>query len=74
LAQELDSALAVLSKYDEGPDLVLYYKYLMVLEGNPEYEYHFNSTDRLSPSQQAFIHSQWVQFKSWWNAWSATDE
>ena len=28
LAQELDSALAVLSKYDEGPDLVLYYKYL----------------------------------------------
>jgi 4-hydroxy-tetrahydrodipicolinate synthase len=72
LAQELDSALAVLSKYDEGPDLVLYYKYLMVLEGNPEYAYHFNSTDRLSPSQQAFIHSQWVQFKSWWNAWSAS--
>ncbi|MFM7977322.1 MAG: dihydrodipicolinate synthase family protein, partial [Pirellula sp.] len=29
LAQELDSALAVLSKYDEGPDLVLYYKHLM---------------------------------------------
>lgn len=74
LALELDSALAVLSKYDEGPDLVLYYKYLMVLEGNPQYAHHFNSTDRLSPSQQAFIHSQWVQFKSWWNAWSATDD
>ncbi len=29
------SALAVLSSFDEGTDLVLYYKYLMVLEGNP---------------------------------------
>ena len=34
LARELDDALAVLSAYDEGPDLVLYYKQLMVLEGN----------------------------------------
>ena len=33
LAKELDSALAELSKFDEGPDLVLYYKELMVLEG-----------------------------------------
>ncbi len=32
LARELDHALAVLSSYDEGPDLVLYYKHLMVLE------------------------------------------
>ena len=30
--------LAVLSTFDEGSDLVLYYKQLMVLEGNPEYE------------------------------------
>ena len=36
-AAELDEALAVLSKYDEGPDLVLYYKHLMVLEGNPDH-------------------------------------
>lgn len=69
LALELDSALAVLSKYDEGPDLVLYYKYLMVLEGNPEYEHHFNSSDKLSASQKAFIHSQWSLFKSWWSQW-----
>eukprot|EP00913_Durusdinium_trenchii_P023471 g22049.t1 len=48
LALELDDALAVLSKYDEGPDLVLYYKHLMVLEGNPEYAHHFNATDALS--------------------------
>ena len=37
LAQELDNALRVLSTFDEGPDLVLHYKYLLVLEGNPEY-------------------------------------
>ncbi len=69
LALELDSALAVLSKYDEGPDLVLYYKYLMVLEGNPEYQHHFNESDALSSSQQAFIHQQWTQFKAWWDRW-----
>jgi 4-hydroxy-tetrahydrodipicolinate synthase len=69
LAQELDNALAVLSKYDEGPDLVLYYKYLMVLEGNPEYEHHFNASDALSPSQKAFIHNQWSLFKAWWERW-----
>ena len=33
-ARELDDALQVLSSFDEGPDLVLYYKYLMVLNGD----------------------------------------
>jgi 1-pyrroline-4-hydroxy-2-carboxylate deaminase len=69
LAMELNDALAVLSTYDEGPDLVLYYKHLMVLEGNPEYEHHFNSTDALSCSQRAFIEHQWKQFRSWWDRW-----
>jgi 4-hydroxy-tetrahydrodipicolinate synthase len=69
LAQELDSALAVLSKYDEGPDLVLYYKHLMVLEGNPQYTHHFNGSDALSLSQKAFLEEQWKQFKSWWSQW-----
>jgi len=69
LAQELDSALAVLSKYDEGPDLVLYYKHLMVLEGNPEYATHFNATDRLSVSQKAFLENQWRLFKAWCANW-----
>ncbi len=48
-ATELDAALAILSSFDEGTDIVLYYKYLMVLEGNPEYELHFNASDALSP-------------------------
>ena len=69
LAKELDEALAVLSKYDEGPDLVLYYKQLMVLEGNPEYEHHFNDSDALSSSQCAFLEAQWKTFRNWWKAW-----
>jgi len=73
LAQELDSALAVLSKYDEGPDLVLYYKHLMVLEGNPQYIHHFNTSDALSLSQKAFLEEQWKQFKSWWSQWPGSN-
>ncbi|MFM9057860.1 MAG: dihydrodipicolinate synthase family protein [Planctomycetaceae bacterium] len=69
LAAELNDALAVLSKYDEGPDLVLYYKHLMVLEGRPEFRGHINPTDGLSASQQAFLEQQWRQFRTWWDAW-----
>ena len=72
LAQELESALAVLSSYDEGPDLVLYYKHLMVLEGNPEYAHQLNADDQLSASQRAQLESQWQQFRSWWNSWPGT--
>jgi 1-pyrroline-4-hydroxy-2-carboxylate deaminase len=68
-AEELDHALAVLSKFDEGPDLVLYYKQLMVLEGHNAYVHHINSTDRLAPSQHAFLEHQWRLFRSWWDAW-----
>ena len=69
LAQELDSALSVLSKFDEGPDLVLYYKELMVLEGNENYAHQINSSDQLTPSQKSFLHQQWKVFKKWWNEW-----
>lgn len=70
-AKELEDALFVLSKFDEGPDLVLYYKYMMVLEGNPEYELHFNETDVLSASQREFARQQWQLFKEWWKTWSS---
>jgi 4-hydroxy-tetrahydrodipicolinate synthase len=73
-ALELDNALAVLSSFDEGPDLVLFYKYLMVLEGNPEYAMHFNASDSLSPGQMHFARTQLELFKSWYAAWSAGAE
>ena len=69
LAAELDDALAVLAKYDEGPDLVLYYKQLMVLEGHAAYARHLNPSDTLADSQQAFLEAQWRQFRTWYDAW-----
>lgn len=69
LAAELDNALQVLSTFDEGPDLVLYYKHLMVLEGHEDYQWHINHSDRLSDRQRGFLESQWRQFKEWWANW-----
>ena len=69
-AQELDEALMVLSRFDEGADLVLYYKHLMVLNGDEEYRLHFNETDALSPAQQAFAEAQYALFKAWYADWS----
>ena len=68
-AAELESALRVLSTFDEGPDLVLFYKYLLVLNGDEEYRLHFNETDALSDSQRGFVESQYELFKRWWSQW-----
>jgi 1-pyrroline-4-hydroxy-2-carboxylate deaminase len=69
-ALELEAALKVLSTFDEGVDLVLFYKYLMLLEGNPEYELHFNPSDVLSQSQKTFASNQLRLFKAWYASWS----
>lgn len=70
-ALELERALYVLSSFDEGVDLVLYYKHLMVLEGHGAYERHFNESDRLSDSQRNYVEAEWRRFKSWYAKWSA---
>ena len=59
----------MLSKFDEGTDLVLFYKELMVLEGNEDYRHHINSYDQLSPSPRQYIHHQHALFRSWWAHW-----
>lgn len=69
LARELEDALAELSRFDEGPDLVLYYKYLLVLLGDKDYELHINASDRLSPSQMRFAEAQLHLFQEWWKNW-----
>ncbi|MCC5779770.1 dihydrodipicolinate synthase family protein [Nitratireductor sp. B36] len=69
-ASELDAALAVLSSFDEGADLVLYYKYLMVLNGDEEYRLHFNETDELSESQRGYAEAQYKLFRDWYANWS----
>lgn len=72
-AKELDEALIVLSTYDEGPDLVLFYKFLLVLNGDTEYTLHFNETDELSASQRHFVEQQYAQFNKWWSQWDGRD-
>ena len=62
-AKELEEALGVLSSFDEGPDLVLYYKYLMVLNGDKAYSLNFNPTDKLSDSQMNYAKKQYDLFK-----------
>ena len=73
LAIELESALTELSRFDEGPDLVLYYKYLLVLLGDTDYELHINASDRLSTCQQRFAAAQLTLFRQWWSQWPGKD-
>jgi 1-pyrroline-4-hydroxy-2-carboxylate deaminase len=68
-AQELEAAMAMLSSFDEGVDLVLYFKHLMVLQGHAEYALHFNASDALSPSQQNYATQQMKIFKTWYANW-----
>jgi 4-hydroxy-tetrahydrodipicolinate synthase len=69
-AKELEEALGVLSSFDEGPDLVLYFKHMMVLKGDAEYTLHFNETDVLSESQRGYVEAQFKLFNSWYAGWS----
>ncbi|RQZ10240.1 dihydrodipicolinate synthase family protein [Burkholderia sp. Bp9031] len=69
-AKELEAALAVLSSFDEGCDLVLFYKHLMVLNGDKEYTLHFNETDVLSDAQRNYAEAQYTLFRNWYANWS----
>jgi len=69
-AMELEEALGVLSSFDEGPDLVLFYKHLMVLNGDDRYRLHFNATDELTDAQRNYVESQYSLFKAWYADWS----
>lgn len=69
-AQELEAALAVLSSFDEGPDLVLYYKHMMTLKGEGEYALHFNEADALTESQRGYVDAQFKLFNAWYAGWS----
>nr|WP_238383158.1 dihydrodipicolinate synthase family protein [Rubripirellula obstinata] len=72
-ARELSNSFTVLSRFDEGPDLVLYYKYLMFLLGDGDFEYQLNSSDALSPSQAVYAKNQLTQFQTWWKNWPGKD-
>lgn len=65
-AQELEAALTVLSSFDEGADLVLYFKYLLLLKGEVEYALHFNATDALTACQRGYAEAQFTLFNAWY--------
>jgi 1-pyrroline-4-hydroxy-2-carboxylate deaminase len=69
LALELEKALMVLSTFDEGPDLVLFYKYLLVLRGDSDYAIHFDPNDALNESQKNFARMHLNQFDNWLASW-----
>lgn len=69
-ALELEEAFGVLSSFDEGTDLVLYYKHLLVLNGEEEYRLHFNETDVLSDAQRHYCEQQYALFVAWFADWS----
>ena len=69
-ARELADAFSVLAKFDEGVDLVLYFKHLMVLKGEQEYRLNIYESDALSQSQAKFCEAQFHHFNRWFAYWS----
>lgn len=72
-AMELDEALKVLSTFDEGPDLTLYYRAIAVMEGITSLAKPMDAHDQLTAAQHQYAHDQWSLFKSWYESWS-TDQ
>lgn len=70
-ALELEEALAVLASFDEGTDLVLFYKHLLVLNGDEEYRLHFNESDELNHAQRNYCEQQYRLFQTWFADWSS---
>ncbi len=68
-AKELEEAMSVLASFDEGPELVLFFKYLLELNGEPEYRLHFNATDELNAAQRHYCEQQYALFKAWFRDW-----
>ena len=64
-ALELEQAMSILASFDEEPDLILYFKHMLVLRGEPEYTLHFNDTDELTPSQRGYVEAQLELFDAW---------
>ncbi len=67
---QLEYALAELPTFDEGTDLVPYYKYLMALNGDKEYSIHFNEADVLSEAQRHYATTQYDLVRKWFANWS----
>ena len=68
-AQELDEALKVLSTFDEGPDLTLYYRAIATMRGDESLAKPVNSYDQLTASQFHYAKDQLALFQNWYFDW-----
>ncbi len=73
-ARALDDALGVLSSFDEGADLVLYYKHLLVMKGDAAFAGNLNPDDTLSDSQRGYAEAQLELFTNWYQEWAQRPE
>ncbi|MEM8912873.1 MAG: dihydrodipicolinate synthase family protein [Planctomycetota bacterium] len=69
MALELDEALKVLSTFDEGPDLTLYYRAIATFEGDESLSAPLDAHDHLTASQHQYARDQWELFKRWYADW-----
>jgi len=69
LAEDLDRRLLPLSDYDANPRLVLYYKHLLTLLGESEYQIQRPAEAALSASESAEAEAQIILFQRWWENW-----
>lgn len=69
-ARELENAFSVLATCDEGVDLVLCFKHLLVMKGHDEHRVNLLGTDALSPSQARVCEAQCHKVNAWFADWS----
>lgn len=67
-AMQLDAALKVLSTFDEGPDLTLYYRRIAAEMGDDDLARPVDPEDRLSRSQEAYALNQLSLFLDWYES------
>ena len=73
LAEELDRRLLPLSDYDADPRLVLYYKHLLTLLGESEYQTQRPAEVVLGASERNEARAQLLRFQMWWENWPGKD-
>ena len=69
LALELHAAIRPLSEFDEGSDLVLYFKYLSELRDGNSYGGSLHRSDALTAAQRGYAASRLRRFELWWADW-----
>jgi 4-hydroxy-tetrahydrodipicolinate synthase len=70
-AMELDEALKVLSTFDEGPDLTLYYRAIAAMQGDEHLARPIVPYDQLTTSQFNYAKAQLLLFNTWYDDWNA---